>query len=86
MAEWLISSLRFVGPGFCRFGSWVRTWHRSSSHAEAESLIAQLEGLTIRIYIYALRGFGERKKKRKKGKAEKEDWQQMLAQGQASKK
>ena len=37
------------------------------------SHIAEPEGPTTRIYNYALRGFGAKKKR-------KEDWQQMLAQ------
>ena len=43
-------------------------------HAGAASHIAQPEALTTRIYNYVLRGFGEKKKKKRK------DWQQMLAQ------
>src|SRR3712207_3396018 len=42
--------LRFHGPGFCRFGSWVQTWHCSSSHAEVASHMAQPEALTSRVY------------------------------------
>ena len=40
-----------------------------SSHAEAASHIAQLEGPTTRIYNYGLGDFGEKKKEKKK-----EDW------------
>ena len=29
------------GPGFCRFGSWVQTWHHLSGYAEVASHIAQ---------------------------------------------
>ena len=36
--------LRFGSPGFHWFGSWVRTWHRSSGLAEAASHMPQLEG------------------------------------------
>ena len=75
MAQWLSSHTLLQGPGFCRFGYWVRTWHRSSSHSEAMSHIAQLEALTTRIYNYVLGGFREKKKKKK------EDWQQMLSSG-----
>src|SRR3712207_8655566 len=32
------------GPVFCWFESWARTWHRSSSHAEAASHMPQLDG------------------------------------------
>ena len=31
----------FGGPGFRQFGSWVQTWHHSSSHAEAASHTAE---------------------------------------------
>ena len=54
------------GPGFCQFKSWARTWHCSSDHAEVESHMAQPEALTTRMYNYVLRGFGEKKKKRKR--------------------
>ena len=43
-----------------------QTWHRSPSHAEAASHIAELEGPTTRIYSYVLGGFAGQKKKRKK--------------------
>ena len=36
------------GPVFRRFESWVWTWHRSSSHAEAVSHMPQLEGPTTK--------------------------------------
>ena len=54
------------GPGFHWFESWAQTWHRSSSHTEMMSHIAQLEGPTTRIYKYVLGGFGEKKKKKKR--------------------
>ena len=64
MAEWLsFALLRFGGPGFHEFGSWVRTWHHSSSHAEMMSHIAEPEGPTTRIYNYVLGGFEEKEKK-----------------------
>ena len=67
--------LHFGGPGFCQFGSWTRTWHRSSGHAEAVSHMPQLEGPITGIYNYVLRGlWGE------EGKKTKKDQQQMLAQ------
>ena len=49
-------------------GSWVRTWHRSSGHAEVASHIAQPEGPTARIYNYVLGGgrFGEKKRKKRR--------------------
>ena len=67
---------RFRGPGFHWFRSWVEIWHRSSSHAEVAPHIAQTEGRATGGYNYVLAGFGEKKK----GKKEKKDWQQMLAQ------
>ena len=66
--------LRYGGPGFHQFGSWVRTWHRSSGHSEVASHIAQPEALTTRIYIYVLGGLGRRRRRKK------EDWPQILAQ------
>ena len=36
------------GPVFRWFGSWVRTWHRSSSHAGAASCMPRLEGPTTK--------------------------------------
>ena len=59
--------LGFGGPGFRRFRSWVRTWHRSSGHTEVVSHTAQPEAPTTRIYNYVLgRLWGEEEKKRKK--------------------
>ncbi|WP_187114573.1 hypothetical protein, partial [Fusobacterium necrophorum] len=52
--------------------------------------IAQPEALTTRIYNCVLGGFGEKKgrkegrKWRERERNKKEDWQQMLAQGQSS--
>ena len=56
------------GPAFCWFGSWARTRCCSSGHAEAASHMTQPEALTARIYNCGLRGFGEKKKKKKKGR------------------
>ena len=70
-----VCMLYFGGPGFRQFGSWMRTWHHSSSHAEVASHIAQPEGPATRIYNCVLGDFGEKRKKRKK-----EDWQHKLAQ------
>ena len=64
VAEWLSSTLCFSSPGFHQFGSWAKTWHHSSSHAEMASHTAQPEGPTTRIYNYVLGGFGEEKKKK----------------------
>ena len=58
-----VPMLCFRSPGFCQFGSWTRTWHRSSGHAEAASHIAQPEGPTTRIYDYVLGDFVEKKEK-----------------------
>ena len=33
VAQQLSSNVLLWRPGVCRFGSWVRTWHRSLSHA-----------------------------------------------------
>ena len=63
VAEWL-SSLRFGGPGFHRFGSWARTWHHLSGHAELASHTPQLEGPTTKIYNYVLGGFGAKKQQK----------------------
>ena len=76
VAEQLSSHTWLQRPGFHRFGSWARTWHRSSGHAQAASHMPQLEGPTARIYNYVPGSFGEKKKNEKK----KKDWQQMLAQ------
>ena len=62
----LVRALHFGGPGFLGFGSWVQTWHRSSSHAEVASHIVQPEGPTTRIYNYVLGGFGEKQKGKKR--------------------
>ena len=44
----------------------MRIWHRSSGHVEAASHTAEPEALTTRVYNYVLRGFGEKKKEKKK--------------------
>ena len=52
------------GPVFCWFESWVRTWHCSSSHAEAASHMPQLEGLTTKNIQLCTGGlWGEKGKK-----------------------
>ena len=66
VAEWSICVLLFGGPGFHHFGSWVRTWHCSSGHAEVPSHIAQPEALTTRIHNYVLGAFWEKNKEKKK--------------------
>ena len=79
MAEWLSSMLHYGGPGFLWFGSWTRTWHRSSGHAEVASHMPQLGGATTKIYTTMYWG-GLGRKSRKKKKEKNEDWQQVLAQ------
>ena len=71
MAEWLSCTLCFGSPGFCRFKSWVQTWHCSSSHAEAASHMPQLEGHTIKIHNYVPEGALGEKGKNKILKKEK---------------
>ena len=75
MAKWLSSRALLQQPRVRQFRSWAQTWHRSSSHAEVASHIAQPERPASRIYSY-IRALGSKKKE--------EDWQQMLAQGQSS--
>ena len=53
------------GPGFCRIGSWARTWHRSSGHAEAASHMPQLEDPQLTVHNCVLGGFGEKKEGKK---------------------
>ena len=57
--------LLFGGPGFHELGSQAWTWHRSSSHAEVASHIAQPEGPTTGIHNYVLGDFGDKNKKKK---------------------
>ena len=58
--------LCFSGPGFHQFGSWARTWHHSSSHAEAGSHIAQPEGFAaIYTTVYWLLWGEEEEEKRR---------------------
>ena len=76
VAERLNSRAPLRSLGFHCLGSWARTWHRSSGHAEVASHMPQLEGPTTKICYYVLEGFGEKKEKKEK----KEDWQQLLAQ------
>ena len=56
----------WVAQGFASWDPGGRTWHRSSSHAEAASHTAQPEVLTARIHNYVLGGFEEKKRKKKK--------------------
>ena len=55
VAEWLSLVLRCSGPGF---GSWARTWHRSSGHIEVVSHIPQLEACATKIYNCVREGEG----------------------------
>ena len=79
MANWLGSHVPLRQPGVSlvqilgQFGSWARTWHCSSGHAEVASHMPQIEGPTTKIYNYVLGEFWEKKQKKK-------DWQQLLAQ------
>ena len=66
MAERLSSLIRFGGPGFHCFASWVQTWYGSSGHAEAASHIAQPEALTTRVYNYVPGDFKDKEKEKKK--------------------
>ena len=64
MAEWLSLRSTAGSPVFRQFESWARTWHCSSSHAEAASHVPQLEGPTKDTTMY--RGALGRKRKKKK--------------------
>ena len=67
VAEWLSSQALLWWPGFHQFGSWARTWHHLSGHAETASLMAQPEALTARIHNSVLVGlWGEEEGKKKK--------------------
>ena len=61
MTKRLSSSVPLHGPGFCRFGSWAQTQHRSPSHAEAASHIPQLEGPTTKNMQLCTGGLWEKK-------------------------
>ena len=74
MAEWLNSHALLQWPRVSQARILGADLARPSSHTEAASHRAQLEGPTTRIYNHVLGGFGEKKKGNKK------DWQQMLAQ------
>ena len=57
-------ALRCSGLGFRGFGSWARTWHHSSGHAEAVSHMPQLEGPTTKNIQLCTGGlWGEKGKK-----------------------
>ena len=62
MAEWLRSRALLQQPRVLPVQSWVRTWHRSSSHAEAASHMPQLEGPTTENNNYVLGDFGRKRK------------------------
>ena len=62
------------GPVFRWFKSWARTWHGSSSHAEAASHIQQLEGPTMKNIQLCTGGlWGEKRKKNKIFKKKKKE-------------
>ena len=75
VALWLSSRAPLWWLGFASLDPGCGLTHHSSSHAVAASHIEELEGITTRIYNYVLGLWGGKKK---------EDWQQMLAQGQSS--
>ena len=64
MAQWLSSCTLLQQPWVSLVQILGLDLAPSSSHAEAVSHTAQLEGPTTRIYNYVLRGFGERNKKK----------------------
>ena len=66
VAEQLSSGAPLQWPRVLPVGSWARTQHRSSGHAEAASHAAHPEALTTRIYNYVLGSFGEKKTKKKR--------------------
>ena len=66
MAEGLSSRAPLQWSRFHQFESWAQTWHHSSSHAEAGSHIAQLEGPTAKNIQLCTGGFGEKKRKKDK--------------------
>ena len=68
-------TLHFGILSFAGLASGHRPTHHSSSHAVVASHVEELEEPTTRKYNYALGLWG--------GKKTKEDWQQMLAQGQS---
>ena len=55
-------TLRFGGPGFAGLDPGCGPTHCSSSHAVAASHLKELEGLTTRIYSYALGLWGGKEK------------------------
>src|SRR3712207_2960027 len=64
------------GPVFRWFKSWARTWHCSSSHAEATSHMPQLEGPTMKNIQLCTRGlWGEKGKKNKVLKKIRHSWE-----------
>ena len=74
MAEWLSSRAPLHGgPVFCWFESWGRTWHCSSSHAEAASQMPQLEGPTTKNIQLCTGGLWGEKGKNKIFKKEKKE-------------
>ena len=68
MAEWLSSHVLLLQPRVSLVQILrARTWHRSSSHAEAASHMPQLEGPTTKKYIQLCTGgiWGDKEKKRR---------------------
>ena len=67
------------GLEFRLFGSWARTWHRSSGHVEVSSHMPQLKGPATKIYNYVPGGFGEiKQKKEKKFKKKRNRFQKQI--------
>ena len=64
MAEQLSLHAPLWRPRVHQFGSWARTWHHSSGHAESVSHVAQPEGPTIEYTTMYWGALGRRNKKR----------------------
>ena len=62
-AEWLSSCAPLRRPGVRWFGSWGRTWHCSSRHAEAASHMPQPEGPQLQYTTMYWGASGRRRKK-----------------------
>ena len=72
-----VPALLFSSPGFASSDPGHGPTHRSSGHAVVVSHIEELEQPPTRTYNYVLGLWGEKNK---------EDWQQMLTQGQSCSK
>ena len=65
MAECLSSRALLQEPRVRRFGSWARTWHRSSGHARRRPTQENQKDLQLE-YTGMSWGFEEEKKKKRK--------------------